>query len=321
MNDITLQINLCAGDIRYAEISLPELVRSHNAIREVLLVVDCTKPQKTNVIDPVKMFPEPAFSQRVEQIRSIAHRLKDSGIASELCFLEPGSRFINELAAKYLHRHFPRTHDHRGIANIPYWAGIEVAKTRYVVHYDGDMLIWQQAGYEWTHEAIERLQHLPHVVAAIPRNAPPSPQHPDLPTLHQGRPFTSHEGYWLNDWFGTRAFLIDKQRLDPYLPLLTGKYYVESLLRKILNRHYPLAAEQAMFRKIGKHGGARMILKTTNAFTLHPPEKGDRYIRLLPNMLEFIRQGIVPPEQQGWEEVNLDAWESMIERAAQAEIR
>ena len=67
--DVTLQINLSGGDVAYAALTVPALVAAHrSAVREVLGVVDCVRPQRTQMVDPDERFPLDTFAQRRDQI-------------------------------------------------------------------------------------------------------------------------------------------------------------------------------------------------------------------------------------------------------------
>lgn len=57
MNDITLQVNLSAGDVNYAALTVPALVQQHADIKKRLLVVDCCRPQKSRIMDPDVKIP------------------------------------------------------------------------------------------------------------------------------------------------------------------------------------------------------------------------------------------------------------------------
>ncbi|MCB9283013.1 MAG: hypothetical protein H6563_02980 [Lewinellaceae bacterium] len=50
---VTLQISLSPGDIRYAHLTVPHLLRMHPYLEKRMLVVDC-RPQKTKIFDPDK---------------------------------------------------------------------------------------------------------------------------------------------------------------------------------------------------------------------------------------------------------------------------
>lgn len=316
MNDITLQINLSPGDIAYARITVPSLVEAHRAsVDEKLAIVDCCRPQRTKIVDPDRRFPEPEFSQRVEQICAIAEELKDKGYLDRIVYLHPSDPLLPILSRKYLRNLVHETHDYGACALMAYLAGLEVPTTRYVLHYDADMLLYQASDYDWSVEARYLMDKEPKAVAASPRISPPFGEEndvPDAPSLHEGRLLIPVEGGWRNDWFSTRCYLIDRDKLAGYLPLLQGRTLLEVLLIKYLNRGYPRSPEIMLFRRVGGSGGWRLNLKSEQAWLLHPATKPPRYIELLPQIQNEIRQSRIPVEQRGYANINLSAWEDFL---------
>ena len=200
---------------------------------------------------------------------------------------------------------------------MSYLAGFEETKTRYLIHYDADMLLYQASNYDWSQEAKELIDKQPKAVAASPRISPPfnlEQKLSDAPSLHEGRPLTPVEGGWRNDWFSTRCYFIDREKLSQYLPLIQGNLLLETLLLKYLNRGYPRSPEIMFFKRIGGSGGWRLNLKSENAWLLHPVNKPPRYLELLPQIQEAVLQGKVPAEQRGYANINLPAWEKFFDK-------
>jgi len=316
MPDVTLQLNLSPGDVAYAAITVPYLVEAHRAnVDEKLAIVDCCRPQRTKIIDPDVRFPEAEFSQRVEKICAIAEDLKAKGYLDRIVYLRPGDRLFPLLSDKYLRNLVQETHDYGACALMSYLAALEIPQTRYILHYDADMLLYQAANYDWSVEARHLMDKQDKAVAASPRISPPFSKEkniPDAPSLHEGRPLSQVEGGWRNDWFSNRCYLIDKEKLSSYLPLLQGRLLLETLAVKYLNRGYPRSPEMMLFRRIGGAGGWRLNLKSEQAWLLHPATKPPRYIELLSLIQDAVQQGKVPAEQKGYADINLSAWENFF---------
>jgi hypothetical protein len=314
--NITLQINLSAGDLHYAKMTVPALVGAHRAsVKRILFVVDCCKPQRTKIVNPDSRFPEPEFGRKVKTICEMAAQWRAEGLCTDLFLLQPESDLIPTLRAKYLRNVIKESHDCCGCGLLSYLAGLELPGTRYVLHYDADVLLYQKTGYDWGLDALACMQESASIIAATPRISPPfAPQRnlPDAPSLHEGRPSTAVRDGWLNDWFSTRCFLIDKEKLARYLPLVKGRILWETLARKLLNRGYPCSPEIMLFRTVGGMGGRRLNLKTKDAWILHPTSKPDSYVAMLPQILQAVREGAVPETQCGYSEVNLAAWERFL---------
>ncbi len=313
---VTFQVNLSPGDIRYAARTVPALVQAHTVpFGERLAVVDCCRPQKTKIVDPELRFPEPGFSQRVAQITEIVETLKADGYLDRIVYLHPQDSLLPALSHKYLGNWVHETHDYGGCALMSYLAALELPQTPYVLHYDGDMLIHQSAGYDWVSEAIYQMELGSEIVAATPRTSPPFSQAlgvADAPSLQEGRPYVEVEGGWLNDWFSTRCFLLDRRKLDRYLPLLQGRTLLDTLIRKSLHRGYPRSPEIMLFNRLGQAGGRRLNLSSDRAWLLHPTTKPPLYLELLPQIQAAVVQGRVPKAQWGKTDIDLMAWDEFL---------
>ncbi|MBD2521547.1 hypothetical protein [Nostoc sp. FACHB-133] len=316
MHNVTLQINLSPGDINYAHLTVPNLVTAHRTnVDETLAIVDCCRPQKTKIINPSHRFPETEFSQRVEKITLIAEELKAQGYLDRIVYLYPGNSLQPLLSRKYLGNWVNKTHDYGGCALMSYLAAFEATTTRYIIHYDADMLLYQAPNYDWSVEARYLIDQHPKAIAASPRISPPFNKDKnilDAPSIHEGRPLIPVDGGWRNDWFSTRCFFMDNEKLNTYLPLIQGRLLIETLLVKYLNRGYPRSPEIMLFKRIGGAGGWRLNLKSEQAWLLHPATKPPQYIKLLPQIQEFVMKNQVPLEQKGEADINLLAWENFL---------
>ncbi|MES2267309.1 MAG: hypothetical protein V4520_11135 [Bacteroidota bacterium] len=306
MDDVTLQINISPGDINYAHLTVPALVSQHTNIKKRLLVVDRCRPQKTTILDPDVRFPAEKFEKDAQTITSIANNLLAVGVVSDLYFLDPGDPVIKRLSEKYLRGLYETTHGAGGMVNMGYWIGFDLPNTKYLLHYDGDIMLYQQPGYDWVKNAINEMEPKPEVLMAVPRLCPPIAA--DMPSAHEGRPFQSYDNYWINDWFSTRHFLLDKRRLEKCLPLVRGRVMIELLIRKYAGRAFPLDPEILMFKSLSPRGVKRLMLKSQNVWLLHPVIKSPAFLEKLPQIIAAISAGKYPEEQKGLENIDLDAW-------------
>ncbi len=309
--DVTLQINLSPGDIAYAQLTVPSLIKKHPEVKSVLLVVDICKPAKTKLVNPFVRFPEPAFSNRLKQIIDIATAIQKQTPNCHLYILKPEDPLLHELGNKYLGGWYYHTHDYGGCANMAYWAGFELPDTRYVLHYDGDMLLYQKPGYSWLQEALFLLEKNQTAVAATPRYNTPFEGSETRPSFRHGVPYIERSNCWLDTFFSTRCLLIDKERLRSYMPLMKGRILWETLAVKYLKRGFPRSPEIVMFRRIGGKGGHRLILKNFNSWLMHPHSKPSEYIQYLPNIIALIDKGLYPKDHSE-ENLELDKWIELV---------
>ncbi len=315
MSDLAFQINLCPGDLAYAELTVPRLVRAHPEAAERLLVVDCCRPQATRIVNPGQRFPAPVFAERVATIKALAERWRQAGLFDRVEYLEPGSTRFAPLARRYVRPWMTETHDYGGCAFMAYWAALDLPRHRFVLHYDADMVLCQRPDCDWATQAVARLEADSDIIAAAPRPSPPgwaaSPDD-DAPSRHEGRPFVRIAGGWLNDWFSTRCFLFDRERLAGCLPLIgvaAGLYW---RCRRLVRRGYPPAPEIVLFRRLARRRLRRLNLADENAWLLHPGEKPADFPAILPRLLESIDAGRLPPGQRGRTEIDFALWRSFL---------
>jgi|GEM_PF-1242051 len=243
--EITLQVNLCAGDLAYAEQTVPALIATHRPdVREMLVVADACRPQSTPVLHSPSRFPAAPFAERVSQLRAMCARWLTDGLVDRVEFLEPDPVRVRALNLKYCGRATPWTHDHLGHAFAAYFAGWEHARTRYVLHFDADILLYQAPGYSWLRAAVASLEANPKLLAASPRIAPPLteadgrmvdlrlPGNGWQPTWRLSR---EQQG-WHSEWFSTRCHLMDRVRLAEQLPLRSQRGNAIEAWSDVLNR-------------------------------------------------------------------------------------
>ena len=311
--DYTLQINLSPGDVRYAELTVPALIKAHPDASERLLVVDVCKPQRTGIVDPEKRFPEPAYSQRVARIREIASNLLAAGMVDRVELLEPEFSLRRRLSEKYLANVVQETHDYGGCALMAYLAAFELCNTPWLLHFDADILLHRDSGHAWVREAIPAILADERLIAAVPLPAPPGKGNPSTPSSNEKLPHVRHPLGWLSHWFSTRCYLFHLERLRDQLPLLQGRARWDTLLAKWLRRGYPRSPEIMLFRRLQDAGRFRLTLQTSKTWMLHPVDKGPEFLRLLPAMLRAVESGEYPAAQAGHQDILTAAWKEYFD--------
>ncbi len=315
LRDVTLQINLSAGDASYAEQTVPCLVRAHPGVARRLAVVDCCRPQRTRIFDPERRVPESGFHERLTRIRDLAAGFQKQGLFDDVVWLETGSPLFQRFATRFVRPWMIETHDYGGCAFMGYWAALDVPATRFVLHYDADMCLYQEADFDWAAEALRHWSMLPQVVAATPRISPPgfarTPTE-DAPSLHEGRPAERVPAGWLNDWFSTRCLLMDRERLAPNLPLVAGWRTLAFWFRRMIDRGYPVGPEILLHQVLGPRGLRRLNLADERAWLLHPNSKPANFLAMLPEILAAVHSGRIPSVQRGHSDFDLAAWKKFL---------
>jgi hypothetical protein len=317
MNSITLQINLSAGDLQYVDHTVPALVDAHrDSIEECLAIVDCCRPQETRMVDPEEQFPQPEFSEKVERIAEATQALKEDGWIDRIYYLTPDDELIPTVQWKYARSLVDGTHDFKGCGWASYLAGFEEVNTKYMVHYDADMILYQKNGYSWLNEGIRVLRENSDAIAASPRVAPPFQEETGLPDATSRNDLESDafseekEDHWKIYWFSNRCYLVDIERFEHYAPFVRGMYALEVLARRLLGRNYPPSTEMMIHKTVTEpQRGYRADLMTEKAFLLHPNEKSEAFNNRVDEIIKRVDRKNVPKRQKGWEDIKIDEWE------------
>lgn len=308
VNDTTLQINLSPGDAAYAALTVPALIAAHPSAIERLLIVDLCRPQATGIVDPAKRFPEPEYGRRKAVVVDLAAGWLQRGLVDRVVTLHPGDALFPVLSRRYLRPWVRETHDYGGCALMSYLAAFELCRTRWLLHYDADMLLFQAPGFDWAGHAQTAMADNAAIVAAVPRPSPPPLDQPDAPTLAERIASQSHPCGWLNTWFSTRCYLFDLERLRPCLPLLQGRIYWETLAARLRGRGYPRSPEIMLFRRMEAAGRRRLALSDRRAWLIHPTRKDAAFVSTLPKLQSAIAAGQCPDDQRGQQDLGLNWW-------------
>lgn len=343
--DITLQINLCAGDLAYAEHTVPALVATHRPdVQEVIVVADGCRPASTPWLHARVRIPRDEFEARLARLAELCAALQRRRVVDRVVWLRPELEALRALNRKYAGFATGRSHDHLGHAFSAYFLGWDAARTRYVAHFDADIVLWQQGGFSWLRTATAALARDTALLGASPRIAPPPLTDAMVHVGANGSgwqptwPLHRVTGGWTSPWFSTRCHLIDRERLALVLPLtasrgratdrraatidrwLTPLYNSgvlvgppKRLMRKLAMRipAFPLPPEVLLHEHAQAAGFACLYLDDPRAWFIHPDTKSETFLRLLPRLLSAAGQrGEYPADQRGLSGVQLAAWEA-----------
>lgn len=340
--DVTLQVNLSAGDLAYGAQMVANLAQIHRRdVREVVVVADLCRPASARDFHAASRLPAREFANRVDRLRELCTALHADGTVDRLVFVTPDAASLTALNLRYAGVATPRSHDHLGHAFSAYFAGWDCARTRYVAHFDADIFLWQTPGFSWIATAVAALQRDETLLAASPRIAPPPGGDSLLDPQRAAEcwspswPLHRHENGWASPWFSTRCHLIDRERLARLLPLgdpahdrraaaldrwlrpffdlraLTGASR-SRLARRLLRDvpPFPLPPEVLLHEHAQRRGFSCLYLANPAAWFIHPDTKPERFLRLLPKLLEHVTvRGAHPPAQRGISSVQFQAWE------------
>ncbi len=201
----------------------------------------------------------------------------------------------------------------------PYYAyffGLYAARSRYVAHFDGDMM-FGGGSRTWVRDAITCMEQRPDVLMTAPYAGPPRADGAmfaaDAHELHSARePMTCLAYRHMH--VSTRVFLIDldrfKRRLGTFDALRPAP--AQRLKAKLLgNPPDAREAEVVMSESMQRAGLSRIDLlgAAPGMWSLHPPYRSEEFYRRLPELVRAVEAGRVPDSQRG----HYDLHDSMVD--------
>ncbi|WP_231461806.1 hypothetical protein [Pedobacter sp. Leaf132] len=289
MQNVTLIINVAITDLDYVEQNLRHLCKSHNDIQRRIVILDNAK-FKTAIDNHV--------NKELEILISLAEKLKNENVITEIIYSN-NFNSKNKLYKKYLGGiiNENEAYDYRGAPILAYVIGFEITHTKYLLHYDADMLTYA-AEQKWVKYAISKMENNAKFLCASPATHPVIEQ------------FEKEDAEFC--WFSTRCSLINlsvfKQIRHNY-PIM---FRIELILRKLLKKSYPSAFESLVSILMVQQNLTTIYVKSNPAYIIHPEIKNKKYLRLLPRIIESIEINQIPPLQIGKENIDVEAWKNYL---------
>jgi hypothetical protein len=296
-----LSILVARTDTRFMLQTIPHLVRAcrYPFERRILLVDDA--PLGT-------VYRERPGLGTLEELRHCCQLLIDRGVVDAAVPIDYSWRSRMSAYFSTFGYPFRSTHDLRGYPVLGSIQGVERASADYVVHFDSDMLLYQERGFDWIKRGIDLLEQSPDLLAVLPRSGPPSVGGGLLQQDQTGESFTRRPGLFLFKTFTSRVFLMDRRRYRALLPLSPplGRKGFRDLL---LQRAVPLPEWERMIGwRLAETETFRADLDTDKAWTLHPNCRGPIFEEALPELIRRVEAGEFPPAQGGFYDLLLEGW-------------
>jgi hypothetical protein len=244
-----------------------------------------------------------------EELQEACHRLVQDGVVDDLVPIDYSRDSRRRIYRKHFAGPMRQTHSHGGYPILGSIQALEESRADYLVHFDSDMLLHQDAGFSWIDEGVKLLRAHPDLLAVLPRSGPPRPDGRLQQQEETGEAFEPDaRGLYCFKTFTSRVFLVDRRRFDRLLPLRPRLPLIE-LLRNYLTAHSTMPEWETMIGyRLKETAFVRADLSSTRAWTLHPDDRGERFQAALPSLIERIEQGTYPAGQGGYYDLQLDLW-------------
>ncbi|WP_373693685.1 hypothetical protein [Limnofasciculus baicalensis] len=256
------------------------------------------------------------------QLREYCDRLLTSGIVDKVVDMDYSPAYRDRIYRKHFGAPISSTHNYKGYPILGSIFSIEEVQGDYMLHFDSDMLLHQEPGYNWILEGIKLLKTHPEVMAVRPLTGPPSPDG----SLHQSVPYDRDpDGFYRFKFFSSRAFLINRKRFDSLLPLpVMWRSYkntilnglptsVKTSLNCLTGKGLLDSWELMVSKRLEETSYIRAVLESPKAWTIHPKERGPEFIEVLPKIIEKIEEGWYPESQIGHYDLLFEDWLEELE--------
>lgn len=298
--------------------TIPHLVRSCNyPFYKKVLVVD-TAPLTGDKVN------RPGIGT-MEQLRENCAELIRQGVMSESIDMDYSPSYQHRIYKKHFGTARIRpTHNYKGYPILGSIYALEEVPGDYVLHFDSDMMLYQQPGYSWIEAAMDLIERREEVMFVRPLSGPPG----EDGFFFQKFPFSKDsEGFYKFKFFGSRAFLLQRAKFERLLPLPTlWRGYKNSWMTQLpaglltevnrLAQRGTLDSWEVMIsRRLEATSYIRATLSDSRAWTVHPNDRSPRFLNHLPELLCRIEAGETPPKQAGYYDLQLDAWLSQKDAA------
>lgn len=288
-------------DAAYIEHTIPHVVRTCNyPFAERLLNLD-TAPL------PPHFRGRPNVPD-LEALRQCGRRLITEKVIDRI--IEFDDTFGTGTALRK--RHFGgRLRDTRDCRGIPLWgwiSGLEACRTRYFLHFDCDVLIYQHPEHSWIDEAIRLLARRGDVMCVAPLPGPPA---------QNGRPHQRNgvayerdpEGFFRFKTFTSRKFLIDVERFEELLPLRPAYVSLRRRLSQLITGKSGRCNWETMVsRRLQQSRFIRADLDSPDAWTVHCRNHDAAFLEGVPQIIPKIERGWYPRGQAGHYNLQLPQW-------------
>lgn len=300
--DCTLAILVARTDVNFMLQTIPHLVRTCRfPFKQRLLFVDTAPLGQEYQTRP--------GVGTMNDLYACCQQLKGDGTIDKVIDIPYKQEYRRKAYQKHFSDRIRHTHDYRG---YPIWGSIlplETVKTRYLVHFDSDMLLYQNPNYSWIEEGIKFLQKYPEIASILPLSGPPTQNGALMQQrLEQEDFIRDARGFYSFKTFTSRVFLIDIQKFEQLLPLkfqLSLRARIKGCWSK---KSYLPPWEEMVGDSLKQESYVRADIDSPYAWTLHPNSRGSQFIQALPSLIQKIESGQYPDEQAGFYDLKVNCW-------------
>jgi hypothetical protein len=248
------------------------------------------------------------------QLQECCDKLLSCGLIDKIIDVDFSKKYHEKVYGKHLGKFIRQTHNFRGAPVLGYMFLLEEAKSDYLLHFNTDILIYQDPGYNWVEEGIRKLCEYPEIACVTPLSGPPTKDG----SLHQQVAYDrDSRGFYRLKEFTSRKFLVDIKRFGKLLPLQIlwkSKSHCSNSTQRMIEDS--LSEEKELDRwetmvsaRLRETPYYRIDLDTCSAWAVHSSQNHDQvFLKNLPRIIEKIESGWYPPGQEGHYNLLSELW-------------
>ena len=297
--NITLSLMVARTDVLWIRPMLEHLCKIHrNNVSKIAVFVD-TAPLG------------PSFKNRpgigsLEELHEILKETKNEGYVDEIRDINYDSKNNKAIYQKHFGYDIGVTHDFRGYPIYGILQTLEETESDLVLHFDSDILFYQNPTTNWLDEAVNLLESREEVMFVAPHPGPP--RH-DGELKQQGLEYIKHDTFFTFKKFSSRIFLFSKKKYQDLLPMKPLPISWKRLLwQKITKKSAYLPWETIVSNRLKKSKYVRADLSNKSYWTLHTPDHGPEFVKNLPAIIRKVESGWFPESQAGDYDMILEKW-------------
>ena len=108
-----------------------------------------------------------------EELRACCTQLLQDGVVDAIAPIDYSPPYRRRIYRKHFAGLMRQTHSNGGYPILGSIFTIEESQADFLVHFDSDMLLYQDSGFSWIEEGITLLREHPDLLAVLPRSGPP----------------------------------------------------------------------------------------------------------------------------------------------------
>jgi hypothetical protein len=299
MQNCTFLLLTSPRDREFVIFTLPHLLRMCSfPFYEVIVVID----------DLPKGRPASDFSDECGKFFSLVEGWQSRGLIGRFILLSEIS--FDDITEKYFGTNVLQTRDYRGVPLFGWVAGLEVAKSEFVVHFDSDILLFQASDYSWINDGMTLISDDPDAMFVSPLPGPPA-----IDGRLRGQvvaPTLDTRGNFRFKTFSSRRFLVNKVRLGKLLPTPLRRISEKQISPTDRSYGTLCSWEDCVSSALQSSEFYRINLRCPKAWSVHSPEHNRDWLMALPRIVRCIENGDYPAKQGGHYELLLSAWYQLL---------